>query len=279
MTAIIDTFDSTIDTSLAWLIDEGAGFFNAMSTAMDSAYGAINTLLMFAPWWAVVLVVALIGWRVVGLLFAATAVAGLWLCQAMGLWTETMATLTLVFSSTLLALLIAIPAGVVVGLSARWKHGAELVLDFIQTMPPYIFLLPGIALLGYGPATAIWATCLVAIPPALRLTAHGVFMTPVQYCELGSAVGMKTASQVMKIRLPFAIPSILAGINQSLMLSFGMVVIAGIAGSGGLGQTIYEAVRTLKIDLAVNAGIAIVILTIVLDRISQAMCTTEKGAA
>ncbi|MFJ4444699.1 ABC transporter permease [Pseudomonas sp. NPDC089422] len=278
MTAIIDTFDSTIDTSLAWLIDEGAGFFNAMSTAMDGAYAAINTLLMFAPWWGVVLAVGLIGWRLVGLLFAVTAVAGLWLCQAMGLWSETMATLTLVFSSTLLALLIAIPAGVVVGLSARWKHGAELVLDFIQTMPPYIFLLPGIALLGYGPATAIWATCLVAIPPALRLTAHGVFMTPVQYCELGSAVGMKTASQVMKIRLPFAIPSILAGINQSLMLSFGMVVIAGIAGSGGLGQTIYEAVRTLKIDLAVNAGIAIVILTIVLDRISQAMCTTEKGA-
>lgn len=278
MSAIIDTFDTTIDSALAWLIDEAAGVFAAMSTAMETAYGAINAVLMLPPWWAVVLVVALIGWRVVGWGFALTAVVGLWLCEAMGLWTETMATLTLVFSSTLLALLMAIPAGVLVGLSARWKESAEWILDFIQTMPPYIFLLPGIALLGYGPATAIWATCLVAIPPALRLTAHGVFMTPVQYCELGSAVGMKTASQVLKIRIPFAIPSILAGINQSLMLSFGMVVIAGIAGSGGLGQTIYEAVRTLKIDLAVNAGIAIVVLTIVLDRISQAMCTTEKGA-
>lgn len=278
MTAIIEAFDTVVDTSLAWLIDEASGFFNVMSTGMKAAYGASNTLLMFPPWWVVVLIVALIGWRVNGVLFAITAAVGLWLCQAMGLWTETIATLTLVFSSTLLALLIAIPLGVLVGLSAKWKHSAELVLDFIQTMPPYIFLLPGIALLGYGSATAIWATCLVAIPPALRLTAHGIFMTPAQYCELGSAVGMKPLSQVLKIRLPFAIPSILAGINQSLMLSFGMVVIAGIAGSGGLGQTIYEAVRTLKIDLAVNAGIAIVVLTIILDRISQALCTTVKGA-
>lgn len=278
MSTIIEAFDAVVDTSLAWLIDEASGFFSAISTGMDAAYSASNTLMMFAPWWVVVLIVALVGWRVNGVLFAITAAAGLWLCQTMGLWTETIATLTLVFSSTLLALLIAIPLGVLVGLSAKWKHSAELVLDFIQTMPPYIFLLPGIALLGYGPATAIWATCLVAIPPALRLTAHGIFMTPAQYCELGSAVGMKPVSQVLKIRLPFAIPSILAGINQSLMLSFGMVVIAGIAGSGGLGQTIYEAVRTLKIDLAVNAGIAIVVLTIILDRISQAVCTTEKGA-
>lgn len=278
MNTIIEAFDAVVDTSLAWLIDEASGFFAVISTGMEAAYGASNSLMMFAPWWVVVLIVALVGWRVNGMLFAITAAAGLWLCHAMGLWTETIATLTLVFSSTFLALLIAIPLGVLVGLSAKWKHSAELVLDFIQTMPPYIFLLPGIALLGYGSATAIWATCLVAIPPALRLTAHGIFMTPAQYCELGSAVGMKPVSQVLKIRLPFAIPSILAGINQSLMLSFGMVVIAGIAGSGGLGQTIYEAVRTLKIDLAVNAGIAIVVLTIILDRISQAVCTTEKGA-
>jgi len=279
MSAIIETFDAAIESSLAWLIDEAAGFFEAMSTTMEAAYGAISAVLTLAPWWVVVIAVALIGWRLVGWVFATTAIVGLWLCQAMGLWSETMATLTLVFSSTLLALVIAIPLGVLVGLSAKWKRSAELVLDFIQTMPPYIFLLPGIALLGYGSATAIWATCLVAVPPALRLTAHGVFMTPVQYCELGEAVGMTARSQVLKIRLPFAIPSMLAGINQSLMLSFGMVVIAGIAGSGGLGQTIYEAVRTLKIELAVNAGIAIVVLTIILDRISQAVCTSEKGAA
>ncbi|WP_336333136.1 ABC transporter permease [Pseudomonas putida] len=273
---ITENFDFLVEDMLAWLTDNAGGFFNTISSAMNAVFNLINSVLFWAPWWAVCLVVALAGWRTVGRGFAVLCLLGLWLCQQMGLWNETMATLTLVFTSTLIALLLAIPVGVLVGLSARWKHGAELVMDFFQTMPPYIFLLPGIALLGYGPATAIWATCLVAIPPALRLTAHGVFTTPVQFCELGAAVGMTTSSQVMKIRVPFAVPSILAGINQSLMLSFGMVVIAGIAGSGGLGQAIYEAVRTLKIDEAVNAGIAIVVLTIILDRISQALCKPEK---
>lgn len=273
---IIENFDLLVEDMLAWLIDQAGGFFDAVSSVMNAVFTLISSMLSWAPWWAVCAVVAVVGWRTVGKGFALVCLVGLWLCGQMGLWSETMATLTLVFTSTLLALVVAVPVGVLVGLSARWKHGAELVMDFIQTMPPYIFLLPGIALLGYGPATAMWATCLVAVPPALRLTAHGVFTTPNEFCELGAAVGMRATSQVLKIRLPFAVPSILAGINQSLMLSFGMVVIAGIAGSGGLGQTIYEAVRTLKIDEAVNAGIAIVVLTIILDRISQALCEPEK---
>ncbi len=276
MSDFIQTFDQVVESMLAWLTDSGGAFFNAISEVMTGLYSLLNTLFAFGPWWILCAIVALLAWRAVGVGFAIVSVVGLWLCQQMGLWKETMETLTLVFTATLLALVIAVPVGVLVGLSAKWKNGTELLMDFIQTMPLYIFLLPGIALLGYGPATAIWATCLVAIPPALKLTAHGVFTTPAQFCELGTAVGMKNSSQIFKIRLPFAMPSILAGINQSLMLSFGMVVIAGIAGSGGLGQTIYEAVRTLKIDLAINAGIAIVVLTIILDRISQAMCSTQK---
>jgi glycine betaine/proline transport system permease protein len=187
----------------------------------------------------------------------------------MNLWAETMSTLALVLSSTILALLLAIPLGILVGLSARMSKWTGVLLDFIQTMPPYIFLVPGIALLGYGSATAMCATSIVAIPPALRLTAHGIRMTPHQFLELGAATGMRPVETLRKIRLPFALPSILAGVNQSLMLGFGMVVIAGIAGSGGLGQSVYEAVRTLQIDKSINAGIAIVVLTIILDRLSQ----------
>ncbi|PVZ41210.1 glycine betaine/proline transport system permease protein [Pseudomonas sp. CC120222-01a] len=279
MPDLIEQFDLQVENLLAWLVERGGAFFDAVSSVMTGLYAMLNALLLLAPWWALCALIGVAAWRVVNMGFAVVAVLGLWLCQLMGLWQETMATLTLVFTSTLIALVIAVPLGVLVGLSARWKKGAELLMDFIQTVPLYIFLLPGIALLGYGPATAIWATCLVAIPPAFRLTAHGVFNTPKQFCELGAAVGMTATSQVFKIRVPFAMPSILAGINQSLMLSFGMVVIAGIAGSGGLGQTIYEAVRTMKIDAAVNAGIAIVVLTIVLDRISQGLCNTSKEPA
>lgn len=269
MATLTDVFDGAVDSSLGWLTDHATHVFNGLSAVLDGTFKGIDSGLGWVPWWAFVLIVAVCGWRYIGRVFAITAALGLALCQSMGLWAETMSTLTLVLSSTLLALVVAIPAGIVLGLTSRLVKSVEVVLDFVQTMPPYIYLLPGIALLGYGPATALWATWIVAIPPALRLTAHGVRMTPIQYRELGSAIGMNVFEHLFKIRVPFALSTIFAGVNQSLMLSFGMVVIAGIAGSGGLGQAIYDAVRTLAIDKAINAGIAIVVVTIVLDRFSQ----------
>lgn len=164
-----------------------------------------------------------------------------------------MRTLSLVLSSTFIALLIAIPLGILVGLTSSLAKVTDVVLDFIQTMPPYIYLLPGIALLGYGPATAMVATTIVAIPPAMRLTAHGIRMTPVQYRELGEAVGMGSLQSLLKIRIPFAFPAILAGVNQCVMLAFGMVVIARIVGPGGLGETVYNAVQRLEIARSIAA--------------------------
>ncbi|TIP82193.1 MAG: ABC transporter permease subunit, partial [Mesorhizobium sp.] len=155
----------------------------------------------------------------------------------------------------------------------------EPVLDLIQTLPPYIYLLPAIALLGYGPATALIATFIVAMPPAIRLTSLGIRMTPREFIELGQASGLTPRQMFTKIRLPFAIPSVMAGINQSLMMAFGMVVIAGIVGSGGLGETIYSAVRTLDIATSINAAIAIVILTMVLDRFTQSAARRVKVGA
>lgn len=269
MEILVTTVDTHVDTSLEWLNDNATTMFDFARAILDGTFHGINAVLNVAPYWLLILIVLVVGWFAVGKAFAVFAAAGLGLCVAMGLWSATMSTLALVLSSTLLALLIAVPAGIVVGLKAGLSKFVDVILDFLQTMPPYIFLLPGIALLGYGPATAMCATCLVAIPPALRLTAHGIRMTPTEQRELGIATGMKPFQVLSKIRIPFALPSILAGVNQSLMLAFGMVVIAGIAGSGGLGQDIYEAVRTLKIDKAINAGIAIVVLTIVLDRLSQ----------
>jgi glycine betaine/proline transport system permease protein len=272
-----EVFDRVVDDSLGWLTDHATNAFNSLSFALNATFKGLNEFLVVIPWWVLVVVVAVTGWLFIGRIFSLAALCGLWLCQAMGLWSETISTLTLVFSSTLLALIVAIPLGVVLGLMTRFVRSFEVVLDFIQTMPPYIYLLPGIALLGYGPPTAMWATWIVAIPPALRLTAHGVRMTPPQFNELGLAVGMTSTQLLFNIRLPFALSSILTGVNQSLMLSFGMVVIAGIAGSGGLGQAIYDAVRLLQMDKAVNAGIAIVVVTIVLDRLTQRMGQRRQG--
>ena len=197
----------------------------------------------------------------------------------MGLWVETMSTLALVTTATILALLVGIPLGILAGFARSLDRVLEPVLDLVQTMPPYIYLLPAIALLGYGPATALIATFIVAMPPAIRLTSLGIRMTPREFIELGHASGLTPWQMFMKIRLPFAIPSVMAGINQSLMMAFGMVVIAGIVGSGGLGETIYGAVRTLDIATSINAAIAIVILTMVLDRLTQSAASRAKAGA
>jgi glycine betaine/proline transport system permease protein len=173
---------------------------------------------------------------------------------------------------------VGIPIGVVAGFVRSFDGLIEPVLDLIQTLPPYIYLLPAIALMGYGPATALMATFIVAMPPAIRLTSLGIRHTPNEFIELGHATGLTPWQMFAKIRLPFAVPSVMAGINQSLMMAFGMVVIAGIVGSGGLGETIYGSVRTLDIATSINAAIAIVVLTMILDRLTQNAARLSKGA-
>lgn len=274
-----DRFDEVTESALAWLGDNGEALFNAARATLEGLYGGVLWLLQLMPFYAVALALALLGWRLVGAWFGLATAAALALCAAMGLWPETMSTLALVVTATLLALLVALPAGVVAGFVPALDRLVEPVLDLIQTMPPYIYLLPAIALLGYGPASALLATFIVAVPPALRLTALGIRMTPHEFVELGRASGLTGPQMFFKIRLPFALPSIMAGVNQSLMVAFGMVVIAGIVGSGGLGETIYKAIRTLDIAKSIDAAIAIVVLTIVLDRLTQSAGRLGRGGA
>jgi glycine betaine/proline transport system permease protein len=272
-----ETFDSTTDDALGWLSDNAQSVFDLVREVLESVYGAVLWGLAAPPFYVVAIIFALLGWRVVNVWFGLFAGVALTFCAIIGLWPETMSTLALVLTATFLALLIGIPAGVIAGFVPAIDRTFEPVLDLIQTLPPYIYLLPAIALLGYGPATALVATVIVAVPPAFRLTSLGIRMTPNEFLELGHATGITGPQMFFKIRLPFAMPSIMAGINQSLMMAFGMVVIAGIVGSGGLGETIYGAIRTLDIAKSINAAIAIVVLTMVLDRLAQGAAMASYG--
>ncbi|WOS66293.1 ABC transporter permease [Sinorhizobium fredii] len=274
---IADTFDTWTDDALGWISDNGEWLFEAIRSVLEGTYDGILWLLQLAPFYVIAIMGALLGWRLINLLSGLLIGASLVFCALMGLWAETMSTLGLVATATILALVVGIPIGIVAGFVRRFDSALEPVLDLIQTLPPYIYLLPAIALLGYGPATALIATVIVAMPPAIRLTSLGIRMTPHEFIELGQASGLTPWQMFTKIRLPFAIPSIMAGINQSLMMAFGMVVIAGIVGSGGLGETIYGAVRTLDIATSINAAIAIVILTMVLDRLTQSAAHSANG--
>ncbi|NEJ19001.1 ABC transporter permease subunit [Rhizobium leguminosarum] len=272
-----DLFDEWTDAALEWVSDNGEFLFDTIRQVLEGLYDGILWLLELPPFYLVALIVALVGWRLVNVWFAVLSGAALALCFSMGLWPETMSTLALVLTATALALVIGIPIGIAAGFFTGLDRFMEPGLDLIQTLPPYIYLLPAIALLGYGPATALIATVIVAVPPAIRLTSLGIRMTPKEFIELGEALGMTPAKMFFKLRLPFALPSIMAGINQSLMMAFGMVVIAGIVGSGGLGETIYGAIRTLDIATSINGAIAIVVLTMVLDRITQSAARFGTG--
>ncbi|RWI16163.1 proline/glycine betaine ABC transporter permease [Mesorhizobium sp.] len=276
---ITDTFDTWTDDALSWISDNGEWLFDFVRMVLEGTYDGILWLLQLAPFYVFAIIAALLGWRLINLASGILAGIALIFCAVMGMWAETMSTLALVATATILALLVGIPIGVVAGFVKSFDRLLEPVLDLIQTLPPYIYLLPAIALLGYGPATALIATFIVAMPPAIRLTSLGIRMTPREFIELGQASGLTPRQMFTKIRLPFAIPSVMAGINQSLMMAFGMVVIAGIVGSGGLGETIYSAVRTLDIATSINAAIAIVILTMVLDRFTQSAARRVKVGA
>lgn len=269
MSKLPDTFDSAIDDALSWISENGEGLFDFIRAILEGTYDGVLWLLQLLPFYGIAAIAAVLGWRLVGLRFGIAAGVALVVCALMGLWGETMSTLALVVTATVLALAVGIPLGIAAGFLTTLDRILQPVLDLIQTLPPYIYLLPAIALMGFGPATALIATVIVAMPPAIRLTALGMRMTPREFIELGQASGLTGWQMFSKIRLPFALPSIMAGINQSLMMAFGMVVIAGIVGSGGLGETIYGSVRTLDIATSINAAIAIVILTMVLDRLTQ----------
>lgn len=275
-TAMVAGFDSGVESVLQWFQDHLGFLYDWLRLILESYYGVINIVFKWPPDYAVIVAVVALAWRFAGLGFALFSGLGLLLCLWMGLWAVTMDTLALVVSATSLALIVSFPTGIVLGYFPKVDRIVDPLLDMMQTLPPYIYLLPSIALMGYGPATALLATVLVAAPPAIKLASLGIRMTPREFIELGNANGITAAQMFLKIRLPFALPSILAGMNQSLMMAFGMVVIAGIVGSGGLGETIYGAIRTLDIAKSIDATIAIVVLTMALDRITQGVVGSKS---
>ncbi|MFB9947460.1 ABC transporter permease [Rhizobium puerariae] len=272
-----DAFDEWTDAALSRLSDNGGFIFEYIRWLLEGLYDGILWVVQYPPFYVVALAVALAGWRLVNVWFAVLSAVALALCFSMGLWPQTMSTLALVMTATAFVLAFGIPIGIAAGFFTVLDRFMEPGLDLIQTLPPYIYLLPAIALLGYGPATALVATVVVAMPPVIRLTSLGIRMTPREFIELGEATGSTPAKMFFKIRLPFAVPSIMAGINQSLMMAFGMVVIAGIVGSGGLGETIYGSIRTLDIASSIDGAIAIVVLTMVLDRMTQSAARLGTG--
>ena len=241
-------------------------FFRAISgVLMDFMDGAVD-VLMLVPAPVVMLLIALAVWRVARWKFALFALLSLVLMYGFGLWSRTLDTIVMVLISTTLAILLSIPLGVLAFWSDRYERIQRVVLDFMQTTPAFVYLVPAVMFFRMGETAAIVATLIFACPPPIRFINLGLREVPKELVEAGHAFGATRMQMLLKIQIPAAMPTIMGGINQCIMMSLSMVVIASMIGAGGLGGEVLRAIQTVNVGLAFEAGLAVVLLAIIFDR-------------
>jgi glycine betaine/proline transport system permease protein len=266
-----------IEGGLDWLTSEFSNVTRSISQVTQNGIDGLNDALMWLPPWALLLIIVGICWRVSNYRLAIGALLGLALVWNMSLWTPMIETLTLVVIATLLAVVIALPIGIAAALSNRLYRVIMPALDFMQTMPAFVYLIPAIPFFGIGSVSAIFATVIFSMPPAIRFTTLGIRQVPEELIEASDAYGATRSQKLFKVQLPMSLPTVMAGINQTIMLALSMVVIAAMIGAGGLGIEVWRAIQRLQPGAGFEAGIAVVILAMLLDRITQSLGKGRKS--
>lgn len=259
-----------VDGIVDFLIDNMQWLFDAIAAGLKAATTALENGLTFAPSLIVIALVALLAYFARGWKFALYAIASLMLIVTMGMWDDAMSTLSLVLIATGLALLVGVPLGIWAAQSDRVSAVLRPVLDLMQTMPALVYLIPAIIFFGVGTVPGVVATFIFATPPAVRLTELGLRQVDEETVEAGEAFGAAPWKILTRVQIPLALPTIMSGINQVIMLALSMVVIAGMVGAGGLGAIIFRAVTRLNVGLGFEGGLAIVIIAVLLDRLTVA---------
>ena len=251
------------------LVTYTSGFFDLVQMPIEWILDALDNGLNFVPWPIVVLAALALGWYNSGRNIGILAAVGLMLTGFLGYWELTMTTLAMVLTALFFSILIGVPLGIWASRNERVDSSTRIVLDGMQTIHPFVYLVPIVMLLGIGQVPGTIATIIFALPPIVRLTNLGIRQVPREVVEAGRSFGSNDRQVLFEIQIPLAMPTIMAGLNQTLMLSLSMVVIIALIAGGGLGQEILRSVGRLDIGRAVTSGLAVLILAIVLDRISQ----------
>jgi len=264
----------SIDGFVDELVIKYADALTAMSQPFLKALIWIEQVLRVAPWWSVILVVMVLAYLASRrLAFSAGMGVLLFLLGAIGLWEEGMETLSLMISlmimATALAVMVGIPLGIITGKSKVVRSVLLPVLDVMQTLPSFVYLIPVVMLFGLGKIPAIIATVIYAVPPLIRLTDLGIRLVDTEVLEASRSFGANSMQQLFGVQLPLALPNIMAGLNQTIMMALSMVVIASMIGARGLGYEVLLGINRLEVGRGLLAGIGIVILAIIFDRISQ----------
>lgn len=260
---------SWVDQGVQYLLNHDAKAFDTVGKAIDGLAGLVEHGLQSVPMWLLMAVFVGIGlWRV-GWRFACFTLLALLLIYGTGFWDEMVITLGLTLSSTFISLLLGIPLGIWTAKSKVVETVVRPVLDLMQTMPAFVYLIPAAMLFGLGRVPGIISTVIFAMPPAVRLTSLGIKQVNREIVEAGQAFGCTPWQLLYKVQFPNALPSVMTGVNQTIMMALSMVIIASMVGAGGLGNDVLASIQRLDIGLGFESGLAVVLLAIILDRITE----------
>ncbi len=260
-----------VETFIAWLVGNFRPFFTAIKAPVDATLAAIESLLQGISPFLMIVIMGLLAWQMAGRRLGFATMISLLAVGAIGAWNEAMTTLSLVITSVLFCMIIGIPTGIWMARSDTAQRIMRPMLDAMQTTPAFVYLVPIVMLFGIGNVPGVVVTIIFAVPPVIRLTNLGIRQVPEDLIEAAKSFGASGKQMLFKVQLPLAMPTIMAGVNQTLMLSLSMVVIASMISVGGLGLMVLRGIGRLDIGLATVGGIGIVILAIILDRMTQSL--------
>ncbi|GAB3310969.1 ABC transporter permease subunit [Epidermidibacterium keratini] len=266
-----------IEDGIDWLTSNLGWLFDFIKLVLTGIYDGLYWVLSTPPYYVIILIFAALAFWIRGWRFALFTALGFYLIRAFNQWNNAMSTISLVIVAVLIALIIAIPLGILAARSDGVSRVLKPILDLMQTMPALVYLVPAITIFSVGVTPGAIATVIFALPPGVRLTELAIRQVDPEVVEAGYAFGSSPGKILRQIQLPLALPTIMAGVNQVIMLSLSMVVLAGMAGSGGLGGQVIASISQLNVSLGMEAGLAVVIIAIFLDRVSNAIGTRSSA--
>ena len=274
-----NALNEVINHFVNWFTVKAAGETNFVSRYLGDFLVWLEHLLERLPWPLVVGGAGAIGWRVGGARLGIGVALGLFLMGALGYWKDGMDTLALVGVATAVCIVVGIPLGILMARSPAVRGVLNPILDVMQTMPSFVYLIPALMFFGLGAMPALVATFIYAVPPVMRLTDLGIRQVSREAVEAGISFGSTPSQLLFKVQMPMALRTIMAGVNQTIMMALAMVVVASMIGAGGLGDDVLQAISQMVVGQGVLAGLSIVILAIVIDRITQKTVRTRAAAA
>lgn len=260
-------------SAVDWLQSHLSWLFDAISTVLTGMYDGVHAVLSAPDALLMAGILAVVAWWLRGLVAAVVAFAGLALIDSFRLWDQATSTLSLILVASVITLVLAVPLGIWAARDRRVSKALRPVLDVMQTMPAFVYLIPGVMFFSIGPMPGLIATIVFSMPPGVRMTELGIRQVDGELVEAARAFGTTPRDTLLRVQLPLALPTIMAGVNQVIMLALSMVVIAGMAGAGGLGEAVYSAVTQVDIGAGVESGLAVVVLAMYLDRMTGALGT------